>query len=244
MPFGHSESAYLLVQWIEGLGRPLPKVHAQMDAETAHQPDSQPEGGDIPSGALTRILADLRHGDMEARERLVGLVYEDLRELAAVHLRRERVGHTLQPTALVHEAFLRLFGSAGSAWENRAHFFGAAGEAMRRVLVDFARRRQAAKRGGGAEPVDVGDVAVGDERAADEHAATVLAVDEALNGLAAHDERKRKLIELRFFAGLTMEEAAETLEISLATAKRDWTFAKAWLFRKLGDHRGSAAIDA
>lgn len=209
-----------------------------MGDETAHGPNLHSEGGDIPGGALTRILADLRHGDVEAQGQLAALVYEDLRELAAMHLCRERVGHTLQPTALVHEAFLRLFGNVGSGWENRAHFFGAAGKAMRRILVDYARRRQALKRGGGAETVDVGDVAM-----ADEQTATVLAVDEALNGLAAHDERKRKLVELRFFAGLTMEEAAETLGVSLATAKRDWTFAKAWLFRELGDRSGSIALD-
>lgn len=209
-----------------------------MGDETAHDPSLRPEGGEIPAGELTRILADLRHGDTEAQGQLAALVYDDLRELAAAHFRRERVGHTLQPTALVHEAFLRLFGNVGSVWENRAHFFGAAGEVMRRILVDYARRRQALKRGGGAETVDVGDVAMPEE-----DAATVLAVDEALNSLAAHDERKRKLVELRFFAGLTMEEAAETLGVSLATAKRDWTFAKAWLFRELGDRSGSIALD-
>jgi RNA polymerase sigma factor (TIGR02999 family) len=213
-----------------------------MSDETAHIPDTPPARGGIPSGALTRIIEDLRHGDMEARERLVALVYEDLRELAAAHLRRERVGHTLQPTALVHEAFLRLFGDAGAAWENRAHFFGAAGEAMRRILVDFARRRQALKRGGGMEPPPGLDDAAGAEMVTDEHAATVLAVDEALNGLAAHDGRKRKLVELRFFAGLTMEEAAETLGISLATAKRDWAFAKAWLHRALGENNLSRGL--
>ncbi len=217
------------------------QAHAQMGDQKAHDPESTPEGYKIPSGPLTQLLEELRHGDTQARGRLVAAVYEDLRELAAVHLRGERVGHTLQPTALVHEAFLRLFGSGGSAWENRAHFFGAAGEAMRRILVDFARRRRALKRGGDRAPLHEG--AATEEAVTDEHAATVLAVDEALNGLAAHDERKRRLVELRFFAGLTIEEAAETLGISLATAKRDWTFAKAWLFRELSDSSGSVALD-
>jgi RNA polymerase sigma factor (TIGR02999 family) len=196
---------------------------------TAHNPGTPPGAGDLPSGALTQILGELRHGDVKARERLVALVYDDLRELAAMYLRRERAGHTLQGTALVHEAFIRLFGSGEAAFENRAHFFGAAGEAMRRILVDLARRRQALKRGGGAERTELNEVGE-----ADDESATVLAVDEALDDLARHDQRKRKLVELRYFAGLTMEEAAETLDISLATAKRDWAFAKAWLYRRLG----------
>lgn len=214
-----------------------------MEDETAHKLGNDSDGGNIPSGAMTRILDDLRHGNEEARERFVVLVYSDLRELAAAHLRRERVGHTLQPTALVHEAFLRLFGNVETSWENRAHFFGAAGEAMRRILVDFARRRQALKRGGGVEAVAGTDEAAVAQAVTGQHAATVLAVDEALNGLAIHDERKRKLVELRFFAGLTMEEAAKTLGISMATAKRDWAFAKAWLFRELGDRSGSIVLD-
>jgi RNA polymerase sigma factor (TIGR02999 family) len=209
-----------------------------MGEETVHSPSSNPEGKKIPRGALTQILEDLRHGDLAGRERLVAVVYEDLRELATGQLRRERAGHTLQPTALVHEAFLRLFGG-DATWENRSHFFGAAAEAMRRILVDYARRRQALKRGGGVAPVELGD----DAAETDAEASTVLAVDEALSGLAAHDDRKRKLVELRYFAGLTMEEAAETLGISLATAKRDWTFAKAWLFRELGERGASVSLE-
>jgi len=201
-----------------------------MDGERGHNESCSPPGGGNPAGALTQILADLRHGDVEARGRLVPIVYDELRELAAVHLRGERTGHTLQPTALVHEAFLRLFGNIGSGWENRAHFFGAAGEAMRRVLVDYARRRNATKRGGG-----VRRAALLDQAAADIHVTRILAVDEALDRLAVQDERKRKLVELRFFAGLTLEEAAATMDISLRTAKRDWAYAKAWLYRELAD---------
>ncbi len=218
-----------------------------MDGEKGH-PQPPSSRGDLDStGALTQILIDLRHGDVEARGRLVTLVYEELRELAAVHLQGERSGHTLQPTALVHEAFLRLFGNVGSGWESRAHFFGAAGEAMRRILVDYARRRRAAKRGGGAEPAPLLDAP-----AEEVHLSRILAVDEALQHLGAADERKRKLVELRYFAGLTLEEAAATLGIASRTAKRDWAYAKAWLYRKLaedgsigpadeplrGDHRG------
>jgi RNA polymerase sigma factor (TIGR02999 family) len=131
-----------------------------------------------------------------------------------------------------------LFGSAEAVYENRAHFFGAAGEAMRRVLVDLARRRQAAKRGGEARRVELSD-----ETASDDQATMILSVDEALKDLAAYDDRKRQLVELRFFAGLTLEEAAETLGVSLATAKRDWSFAKAWLFRALGDCTESLTRD-
>jgi RNA polymerase sigma factor (TIGR02999 family) len=201
-----------------------------MDGKTGHDESRSPQGEANPAGVLTQILSDLRHGDVEARRRLVTLAYDELRELAAVHLRGERTGHTLQPTALVHEAFLRLFGNVGSGWENRAHFFGAAGEAMRRILVDYARRRNAAKRGGGVESESFTDAPTAPDRLTQ-----ILAVDEALERLGAEDERKRKLVELRFFAGLTLEEAATTLDISLRTTKRDWAFAKAWLYRELSD---------
>ncbi len=209
-----------------------------MDRRTAHQGDAPSPAPSNPPGELTRILSELRHGDMEARGRLVALVYEDLRALAAAYLGRERPGHTLQPTALVHEAFCRLFGNCKVAWDGRAHFFGAAGEAMRRILVDYARRRRALKRGGGAERT-----ALTDEPAEESCLSTVLAVDEALGRLGDEHERKRKLVELRFFAGLSLEEAAATLEISPATAKRDWAFAKAWLYRELGDRNRTAGLD-
>jgi len=205
-----------------------------MDRKKDHDRGGESRAAGASGGEVTRILADLRHGDGSARERLVALVYADLRKLAAMHLRRERKEHTLQPTALVHEAFLRLFGSAGAAWENRAHFFGAAGEAMRRILVDVARRRKAVKRGGGDPP----DTPV-EARDAEDHMTTILAVDQALTRLAVEDNRKRRLVELRFFAGLTLEEAAETLGISQVTAKRDWAFAKAWLRRELGPARAT-----
>jgi RNA polymerase sigma factor (TIGR02999 family) len=194
-------------------------------AHESKVPQSRPR---LPTGAVTRILEDLRHGDLEAREKLVALVYDELRELAALHLKGERTGHTLQPTALVNEAFLRLFGGSQASWENRAHFFGAAGQAMRRVLVDHARRKRAAKRGAGAPPDELKDAA------ADEiQLARILAVDHALIRLGEQDERKRRLVELRFFAGLSIEQAARTLVVSLATAKRDWAYAKAWLYREL-----------
>jgi len=209
-----------------------------MEGRTAHDESQIPRGDQNSAGVLTQILADLRHGDVEARGRLVAVVYDELRELAAVHLRGERTGHTLQPTALVHEAFLRLFGNVGSHWENRGHFFGAAGEAMRRILVDYARRRNAAKRGGGTGPTPLLE-----GPSADTNAARILAVDEALERLGWDDERKRKLIELRFFAGLTLEEAARTLDVSLATAKRDWAYAKAWLYRELADAEDAAGRD-
>ncbi len=199
-----------------------------MEGGKAHGPNSRDGEGRVPAGAVTRILEELRHGDLEARERLVALVYDELHQLAAIHLRSERTGHTLPPTALVNEAFLRLFGESGSSWENRAHFFGAAGQAMRRVLVDYARRRSAAKRGSGLAPEELRD-----EPADEVQVERILAVDGALEQLGAEDERKRKLVELRFFAGLSMEEAATALDVSLATAKRDWAYAKAWLYREL-----------
>ena len=209
-----------------------------MDGERGHDESSSPPGDSDSAGVLTQILADLRHGDVEARRRLVTVVYDELRELAAVHLRGERTGHTLQPTALVHEAFLRLFGNVGSGWENRAHFFGAAGEAMRRILVDYARRRRAAKRGGGTK-----SEALMEGPAVDIHVTRILAVDEALDRLAVEDKRKRDLVELRFFAGLTLDEAASALDISLRTAKRDWAYAKAWLYRELAEAEDGAGLE-
>ena len=178
---------------------------------------------------VTRLLADLSGGQTGALERLLPLVYDELKQLAASQLRRERDEHTLGPTALVHEAFFRLVDQRSVSWQGRAHFFGVAAQAMRRILVDHARRRSAAKRGRQHQVTLDSEAAGADEAPADE----VLAVDEALERLAAVDPRQAKLVELRYFAGFSIEEAAELLEISPATAKRDWTFARAWLQREL-----------
>ena len=160
-------------------------------------------------------------------DEFVPTLYDELRRLAARHMRRERPGHTLQPTALVHEVYLRLADKAPAPWQNRAHFFGIAAESMRRVLVEHARRRNAAKRGGGREapgalqPPDAG-------RAVD-----VLALDDALTQLARIDPERSRIVELRFFGGLTVEEAAEVLAVSPATVTRRWGLAKAWLYQRL-----------
>ncbi len=178
---------------------------------------------------LTRILSELRMGRTGARAELFAVVYGELRRLAASQMGGERADHTLQPTALVHEAFFRLFGPSQTPFENRGHFFSAASEAMRRILVDHARHRLAVKRGGGRRRVELEDV--GDE--VNDRFEDVLAVDEALKKLACMDPRKGCLVELRFFGGMTNEEAAAVLGISERTAKRDWSYAKAWLHRQM-----------
>jgi RNA polymerase sigma factor (TIGR02999 family) len=180
---------------------------------------------------VTRLLAAIQRGDARAGEDLLPLVYQELRQLARAKMVREQPGHTLQPTALVHEAWLRL---GDQRFENRAHFFGAAAEAMRRILIDRARRKLAAKHGAAAEHVDAADIEIA---APTEKADELLAVHEALDALAAHDARKAELVKLRYFAGLSIDEAAEVLGISAPTAKRDWTYARAWLFREI---RGAA----
>lgn len=179
-------------------------------------------------GDLTLLLHAAGSGDREAYARLYEAVYAELRRVAGANLRREAPGHTLQPTALVNEAYLRL--APGTAWENRRHFFGAAAEAMRRILVDHARKRRSGKRGGDFERVTLHGVDV----AADDCLVDVLAVDAALTELAASRPRLAQLVGLRCFAGMAIEEAAEALGISPATAKRDWAFARAWLVERLG----------
>lgn len=155
---------------------------------------------------------------------------EELRKLAAHKMANEAPGHTLQPTALVHEAWLRIVGQDGQAqFKNRGHFFGAAAEAMRRILIDRARRKQAQRHGGGQQRVDIQEIEIAAEVMDDE----LLALNDALNKLDAQDKPKAELVKLRFFVGLTLEEAAEVLGISLATAKRQWTFARAWLYAEL-----------
>lgn len=177
---------------------------------------------------ITDLLNAAQAGAPGAVDQLLALVYDELRGLAAAYLRRERADHTLQTTALVHEAYLRLAGHHSTTWKNRGHFFGIAAQAMRRVLVDHARRRRAGKRDGGlAVPLD------DDLDAARERPDDVLAVDEALERLAALDARQARIVELRYFAGLTIEQTAEALDISPATVKREWLSAKAWLQREL-----------
>ncbi len=178
---------------------------------------------------ITRLLADWSRGDKQALEKLTPIVYEELRRLAGRYLRQERHGHTLQSTALVHEAYLKLVGQHSIHWQNRAQFFGVAAQLIRRILVDYARNRHAAKRGANAPRLSLDEaIAMPGERDLD-----LVALDDALEGLAKLDPRQSRLVELRFFAGLTMEETAEVLNMSLATAKRDWTAAKAWLFREI-----------
>ena len=178
---------------------------------------------------ITRLLADWSNGDRQALEKLTPLVYDELRRLAGRYLRQERAGHTLQSTALVHEAYMKLVGQNNVRWQNRAHFFGIAAQMIRRILVDYARARKADKRGAGAERLSL-DEAIALPGGQD---LDLVALDDALEGLAKIDARQSRLVELRFFAGLTIEETAEVMQMSLATAKRDWVSAKAWLSREV-----------
>jgi RNA polymerase sigma factor (TIGR02999 family) len=176
---------------------------------------------------VTRLLDAAAAGDPRAAADLLPLVYDELRRLAAVHMAAEKPGHTLQATALVHDAYLRLVGSdVGRTWNGRGHFFGAAAEAMRRILVEAARRKKRQKHGGGHRRVDLDDVTADPDGCSEE----LLALDEALESLAREDAAKAELVKLRYFAGLTLEEAAECQGISLATAKRRWAVPRAWLF--------------
>lgn len=183
---------------------------------------------------VTRWLAEAGRGNQDAVEKLVPLLYSELRRLAVHYLRRERPNHTLQATALVHEAYLRLVDQKQVKWKNRGHFFAVAAQQMRRILVDYSRRRQAVKRGG-AQPALPEEIAL----VPDDRTGEIVMLDEALVKLAALDPRHGRVVELRFFAGLSVEETAEVLGISAATVKREWTLAKAWLAREMG--KGSAA---
>jgi RNA polymerase sigma factor (TIGR02999 family) len=175
---------------------------------------------------VTRLLVQLTDGDGAAMDELLPLVYAELRRLAASYLRRERSDHTLQPTALVHEAYLRMVDQTQVRWQNRAHFFGVAAQMMRRILVDHARSQHAEKRGGDAQKLSLDEnIDVSGERAAD-----LVALDEALSRLAEIDPQKSRVVELRFFGGLSVEETAEVLGVSAPTVKRHWRLAKAWLF--------------
>jgi RNA polymerase sigma factor (TIGR02999 family) len=179
---------------------------------------------------VTQLLNAMDRGDLHAAAQLLPLVYDELRRLAAARLAAEPSGHTLQPTALVHEAYLRLVGASdGASWDHRGHFFAAAAEAMRRILVDAARRKKAAKHGGGLHRLDANDLPL-PAPPVDED---LVALDEALTRFAEVEPRKAELVKLRYFAGLTIEEAAEALGVSPATAKRHWAYSKAWLFQAL-----------
>jgi RNA polymerase sigma factor (TIGR02999 family) len=178
---------------------------------------------------VTQILTAIGQGDPRAAEELLPLVYDELRKLAAARLAGEKPGQTLQPTALVHEAYLRLVGGGGRAWDSRGHFFAAAAEAMRRIVVETARRRKRAKHGGGRERVEIELADLPTRLPADE----LLALDEALRRLEQLDPVKARLVTLRYFAGMTIEQAADVLGISRVTAHRYWTFARAWLHQQM-----------
>ncbi|MCA9256698.1 MAG: sigma-70 family RNA polymerase sigma factor [Phycisphaerales bacterium] len=181
---------------------------------------------------VTQILQAIETGDTTATDRLLPIVYDELREIAARQMAFERPGHSLQATALVHEAYMKLIGTEEVRWSGRAHFFGAAAESMRRILVDSARRRNRSKRGGGARrrlSLDVADLAM------DEQASQILALDEALTRLDSQDPRMASIVKLRFFSGLSVDETAKALDTSARTIKREWALARAWLFRALRD---------
>lgn len=204
---------------------------------TPPEPPARPHRGSPAPAAGTRAITELLvawgAGDRAALDALLPIVYDELRRQARHLLRREGVGHTLQPTALAHEAYLRLVDQRHARWESRAQFFAVAAQLMRRVLVDHARTRRAAKRGGGARPLTLGDADAAHAPAAPPDAIDVLALDDALTRLAALDGRKARLVELRYFAGLSMPEAAAALGVSPATVGREWAVARLWLRREL-----------
>jgi RNA polymerase sigma factor (TIGR02999 family) len=187
---------------------------------------------DSDASEVTGLLIAWGKGEPQAAERLLPAIYDELHRQAARAMRRENVGHTLQATALVHEAYMRLVDQDRVEWRNRAHFFGIAAQLMRRILVDHARGRLADKRGGGAHHVTLSDVNAAADRGDD---LDVLALHEALERLAALDAQQARVVELRYFGGMNIEETAEALDISPATVKREWAMARAWLRRELGD---------
>jgi RNA polymerase sigma factor (TIGR02999 family) len=178
---------------------------------------------------ITQILHAIECGDAQAADELLPLVYQELRKLAAAKMANEAPHQTLQPTALVHEAWLRLTGHENVQWDGRAHFFGAAAEAMRRILIDNARRKKAVRHGGNQQRVDIADLEIAAATKDDE----LLAINDALEKFLAVDQQKAELVKLRYFGGLTLEEAAAVLGISVPTAKRWWVYSRAWLFQQL-----------
>jgi RNA polymerase sigma-70 factor (ECF subfamily) len=184
-----------------------------------------------PTVRVTQLLLNISHGDSNAVNELLPLIYEELRHLASGYLRRERQGHTLQATAVVHEAYLRLVDQTRVQWQNRAQFFGVAASLMRRILIDHARNHGAHKRGAGIERISLDDGLVSSA----ERCAELVALDDALEALAEVDPLKSRIVELRFFGGLSIEETAEILDTSPATVNRQWRMAKAWLYGQLKD---------
>jgi len=196
---------------------------------------AEAEGADVlaPPGEVTRLLLAWRQGDRGALDRLIPIVYGELHRMAAGYLRGERPGHSLQPSAIVNEAYLRLLGRQGANWQNRAHFFAVAAQSMRRVLVEHARRRETLKRGGQGSRYLLDTVVLTEPRSVD-----LIALDDALAKLTALDEEQGRVVELRFFGGLTEEEVAEALEVSYSTVHRKWLLAKAFLHRELSGSSG------
>jgi RNA polymerase sigma factor (TIGR02999 family) len=184
------------------------------------------------SQEITRLLLAWREGEQEALEKLTPLVYKELRRLAHLYMTGQRHGHTLQTTALVNEAYLRLVDSARVGWKNRAHFFAVSAQLMRRILVDFARTKGAQKRGGGARRVSLQEAMI----ATRERGEDLVALDEALQALEAEHPRRSRVVELRFFGGLSVKQTSEVLRVSPDTVIRDWRLAKLWLLRELGGH--------
>jgi RNA polymerase sigma factor (TIGR02999 family) len=182
-----------------------------------------------PSHQVTRLLVDWRNGDQGALEQLIPLVHDELRRVARRHMAHERAGHTLQATALVNEAYVRLIDVRQVNWQDRTHFFAMSSRLMRRILVDFARAKGYQKRGGGAQKVSLDEALI----VSSEPGADLVALDDALDALAAFDARKAQVVEMRFFGGLSVEETAEALKVSVDTVMRDWKLAKAWLLREL-----------
>ena len=191
-----------------------------------------------PRQEVTQVLVDWNKGHGDAPDRLMPLVYEELRKLARNYLQRERSDHTLQATGLVHEAYLRLVDQSSMSWQNRAHFFAVAAQVMRRILVDYARSHRAAKRGGDREKIEFDEaLAPSDEKAVD-----LIALDDALQDLGKFDPRQSRIVELRFFGGLTNEEIGEVLAVSPRTIKREWRLAKAWLRREIMGREPDASL--
>ena len=186
-------------------------------------------------GEVTQLLAALRNGDRSAESRLLEVVYAELHRMAVRYMRRERRDHTLQATALIHEAYVDLIRQPEKNWQNHAHFYGVAAQSMRRVLVDYARTHRAAKRGGGQQKVSLDDALLITGEQSDD----LVALDEALSRLAQFDARQSRIVELRFFGGLNEEETAEVLGVSSRTVRRDWGVAKAWLYGQLAKPRRS-----
>jgi RNA polymerase sigma factor (TIGR02999 family) len=202
----------------------------QASVQSPRSETSRSARGRLPSMTdISRILSAFEQGDPHAAEQLLPLVYDELRQLAAAQMAREKAGQTLDATALVHEAYLRLVGDQG--FENRRHFFAAAAEAMRRILVETARRKSRARHGGGQRRIDLDESGL----AAETPSYDLLVIDDALSRLAVLDPKRAELVKLRFFAGLTMPEVAAALGISLATAERHWAFARTWLYAELSD---------